>query len=77
MYGLLPQFWGKGIATEASGAALDYIWNSTAFPQVWARTDPPNTASVTVMVRLGMTHQSSTPTMISYVIDRPPQGAIS
>jgi [ribosomal protein S5]-alanine N-acetyltransferase len=77
MYGLLPQYWGQGIATEASRAALDYIWKFTAFDQIRARTDPPNTASVAVMERLGMVHLSSTPTMISYIIDRPQRGAIS
>ena len=71
MYGLLPQYWGRGLATEASRAALDYLWRNTTFLRVWARTDPPNTKSVEVMRRLHMRHMLSTTTMISYVLERP------
>jgi [ribosomal protein S5]-alanine N-acetyltransferase len=71
MYGLLPQYWRRGLATEASRAALDYLWRNTSFVRAWARTDPPNTKSVEVMRRLHMRHVSSTATIISYVIERP------
>jgi [ribosomal protein S5]-alanine N-acetyltransferase len=73
LYGLLPAYQGRGIATEAARAALDYFWNHTPFTRVFARTDPPNTASVEVMRRLGMRHESRTVTMITYILDRPPQ----
>jgi RimJ/RimL family protein N-acetyltransferase len=71
MYGLRGEHWGKGLATEASLAALDYLWRSTGFQQVYARTDPPNKTSVQVMLRLGMTHESTTEKMIVYVLRRP------
>jgi thiamine-phosphate pyrophosphorylase len=71
LYALLPGHWGRGLATEASHAALDYLWRSTAFERVWARTDVPNAKSVAVMQRLGMRHDSSTAERISYVLDRP------
>ncbi len=71
MYGLREELWGKGLATEACGAALTYLWWTTGFKQVYARTDPPNQRSVAVMLRLGMTHVSTTETMISYVLGRP------
>jgi ribosomal-protein-alanine N-acetyltransferase len=71
MYGLRGEYWGKGLATEASFAALDYLWRSTAFQRVYARTDPPNVRSVQVMLRLGMKHESTTPQMIVYVLQRP------
>jgi ribosomal-protein-alanine N-acetyltransferase len=71
LYGLLPQYWGRGLATEAAQALLDYIWRSTAFQRVWARTDAPNEKSLGVMRRLKMRHHSSTPTMFNYVIERP------
>jgi RimJ/RimL family protein N-acetyltransferase len=45
LYGLLPDRWGRGLATEASQAALDYLWHATAFKRVWARTDVPNARS--------------------------------
>lgn len=70
MYGLKGAHWGKGYATEASLAAIEYLWRSTQFQQVFARTDPPNEASVRVMVRLGMTQVSSTLSMITYVLRR-------
>ena len=71
MYGLLAEYWGKGIATEACGAALEYLWRETRYQQVYARTDPPNQRSVRVMVRLGMRHMSTTPSMITYMLRRP------
>jgi ribosomal-protein-alanine N-acetyltransferase len=71
LYGLLPEYWGKGLATEASQAALHYLWQATPFQRVWARTDAPNLKSVGVMRRLGMRHESSTETIVSYVFERP------
>ena len=70
LYGLKGEHWGKGFATEASLAAIEYLWLSTGFQQVFARTDPPNEASVRVMVRLGMTHVSTTTSTIIYVLRR-------
>jgi RimJ/RimL family protein N-acetyltransferase len=71
LYGLRGEHWGKGLTTEAGAAALEYLWRATAYQQVYARTDPPNIKSVSVMQRLGMTHHSTTPEMISYVLRRP------
>jgi ribosomal-protein-alanine N-acetyltransferase len=70
MYGLQAECWGKGLATEACLAALEYLWCSTGYQQVYARTDPPNHKSVQVMLRLGMTHESTTESMITYVLRR-------
>jgi RimJ/RimL family protein N-acetyltransferase len=70
LYGLRGEHWGKGLATEASAAAIEYLWRSTAYPRVYARTDPPNEKSVQVMRRLGMKHESTTPSMITYVLYR-------
>jgi ribosomal-protein-alanine N-acetyltransferase len=71
IYGLQPEYWGKGLATEACFAALEYLWRSTPFQQVYARTDAVNRKSVEVMLRLGMTHESTTESMITYVLRRP------
>lgn len=71
MYGLRGEYWGKGLATEACIAALDYLWRNTDYQRVYARTDAVNHRSVQVMLRLGMTHQSTTQTMITYVLERP------
>src|SRR5215472_8409148 len=70
MYGLERASWGKGLATEASRAVVAWLWASTSFQRVFARTDPPNWKSVAVMQRLGMRFDSDSPTLISYVLHR-------
>ena len=71
MYGLRPEYWGTGLATEACIASLESLWRSTKLAQVYARTDPQNQKSVQVMLRLGMTHVSTTQSMVTYVLRRP------
>jgi ribosomal-protein-alanine N-acetyltransferase len=54
LYGLDPGHWGRGIATEASRAMLKYGFDQLALNRIEASTDGPNTASVRVMKRLGL-----------------------
>lgn len=54
LYGLLPAWWRQGLATEAAAAALAHAFDTGRFARIVAATDPPNTASVRVMERLGM-----------------------
>jgi RimJ/RimL family protein N-acetyltransferase len=54
VYGLWPRFCGKGLATEAALAVLSYAF-ALGHRDVVAATDVPNTASVRVLERLGMT----------------------
>jgi ribosomal-protein-alanine N-acetyltransferase len=54
MYGLLPAWWGKGLATEAADGVLAHLFETLGYQAVTAATDPPNGASVRVMERLGM-----------------------
>jgi RimJ/RimL family protein N-acetyltransferase len=56
LYGLLPAYWHRGFATEASRAALSFL-REKGIHAVRAATDPPNTASIGVMERLGMTFE--------------------
>ena len=70
MYGLEPAYWGRGLATEASRAILAWLWTSTSYQRVFARTDPPNQKSIAVMQRLGMRFDSASPTLISHVLHR-------
>ena len=74
MYGLERACWGKGLATEASRALLAWLWTSTGYARVFARTDPPNQKSIAVMQRLGMRFDSASSTLISYVLDRSAAG---
>ncbi len=54
VYGLAPPYWGQGLATAASRAALAWLWRNTAYQRVVGRTDPPNRKSMAVLERLGM-----------------------
>jgi len=71
LYGLLPQYWGRGLATEASRAALEYLWSHTSCHRVFAKTDTANTKSVEVMRRLGMRFHEADESTITYVLERP------
>jgi len=55
MYGLLPEWWGRGFATEAARACLRFAFEEVGLERVLAGTDLPNTASSRVMKKLGMT----------------------
>lgn len=76
VYGLFPRFWGKGLATEAACGALRWLWETTGLERVFARTDPPNAASIAVMERLGMRRLApqrgpAGQLLICYRLDRP------
>ena len=53
LYGLLPPHWGRGLATEASRAVLEFAFRA-GVSRVLAGADPPNGPSIRVMERLGM-----------------------
>lgn len=50
---LHPDFWGQGIATEASRAFIDYAVSSLGATELRADVDPRNAASLGVLKRLG------------------------
>lgn len=52
-YRFLTPYWGRGLATEAVGAVLDYGRTRLGIDRVIAMVDPANTASVRVMEKLG------------------------
>lgn len=54
LYGVHPDFWGKGYATEAANAVLGYALERLALPLVKADVDEPNVTSVRVLEKLGM-----------------------
>jgi ribosomal-protein-alanine N-acetyltransferase len=55
IYGLAPDLWGQGLATEMARAMLDYGFKTYGFEIIRASADVPNVASIAVMKRLGMT----------------------
>ena len=54
-YLLHPQFWGQGLATCMSWTVMQRAFEAGYVDQIVAGADEPNTASVRVMRRLGMT----------------------
>jgi RimJ/RimL family protein N-acetyltransferase len=53
---LARQVWGRGYATEAGGAMLERAFGELGLKRVVAVTEPGNTRSMAVMLRVGMTH---------------------
>lgn len=60
LYGLLPAYWGRGLATEVAAAVCEYGFRVLRFQQVVAAIDLPNVKSGNVLERLGMTLERST-----------------
>ena len=54
VYGLLPAFFGQGLALEAAAAVLTCGFGALRLPRILAAANPPNTRSVRVLERLGM-----------------------
>ncbi len=57
LYALMPQYWGKGRATEMSRAILDEDFERIGIPNVVAFTLPTNQASRRVMEKLGFQYE--------------------
>lgn len=53
-YGVARVCWGRGIASEAARAIVDYGFEAFNLAKVWARADPRNGASVRVLEKIGM-----------------------
>jgi RimJ/RimL family protein N-acetyltransferase len=53
-YELLPELWGRGLATEAARACLRYAFEEVGLQHVIAGADAPNVASLRVIEKLGM-----------------------
>lgn len=50
---LRPQFWGKGYATEAATAVIDYAFSVLKAEALFAGHNPNNVASSKVLLKLG------------------------
>ena len=70
VYGLLPAYWGRGLATEAARAALGYLWE-TGHSRVYTRTDAPNEKSIAVLNGLGFLQVASPGPLLTYLLARP------
>jgi ribosomal-protein-alanine N-acetyltransferase len=54
-YRFLPACWGRGLATEAGRAVLDYGFKQLGLQRIIGLVDPDNIASVRVLEKLGFT----------------------
>ena len=53
-YRLMKKFWGKGYATEAALACIEYGFNTLNLPVIIGRALPGNLASIKVLEKCGM-----------------------
>jgi ribosomal-protein-alanine N-acetyltransferase len=74
LYGMAPEHWNRGLATEAAIAMIRHGFEVLGFDRIDASTDAPNTASIRVMERAGMRFWKREMTngldTIYYAIDR-------
>ena len=81
IYGLLPDHWGRGLATEVAARIRDHAFLELGFSEVAAAIDRQNEASGRVLERLGMrqertTHEGAGGTAF-YLLDRPSWAGLS
>lgn len=57
-YRLRRKFWGQGFATEGSIALLEKAKLNPEIKKIWAHAMLGNHASIKIMKKIGMTHQS-------------------
>lgn len=60
-YRFLPEFWGKGLATEVSRAILKYGFNALQLERIIAMAMKENKASIRVMQKVGMQFEKLAP----------------
>ena len=53
-YRFLPEFWGRGLATEACAASLEFGFTTLRLDQIIGLVLPDNTASTRVLEKVGM-----------------------
>jgi len=54
LYGMHPDYWSRGLGTEAARCVLAHGFTRCDFERIIASTDTPNQRSVKVLQRLGM-----------------------
>ena len=58
LYGIAPELWGKGLATEAARAMIDH-GIERGLKRIAASADAPNLASIRVMEKASMVHEKT------------------
>lgn len=60
LFGITPNCWGQGFATEAANALIHYGLDVLGFDRIVASADATNHASIRVMQKLGMYFEKQT-----------------
>ncbi len=56
---LHPDFWGRGLVTEAAAALLQSGFSTLNLARIWATCDTRNVASVSVLEKVGMVREET------------------
>lgn len=72
LYGLLPDYWGRGLATEVAARLCAEAFENLGFETLKAATDVPNSASSKVLDRLGfkLVQGEESPGTLFYTLGR-------
>ena len=55
-YRLLPEYWGQGLATEASRASIQYGFDTLELERILGLADPEHFKSIRVLEKLGFVY---------------------
>lgn len=58
-YRFLPEFWGKGYATESARASLDLAFNQLNTEKIYAYADVENQSSNSILTKLGFENKGA------------------
>lgn len=58
-YGMIQEFWGRGIGYECAAAWLDYGFNTAGLERIVAVAAPENTGSWRIMEKCGMKREKT------------------
>ena len=58
-YGLSSNYWGRGLATEATKAVLKYAFENAGLNEIFGVVVPDNIGSVKVIEKVGMKYQKN------------------
>ena len=80
LFGLLPAYWGRGLAQEASRAVLGHAFTTLGLQKVVAATDVANERSARTLAALGMRFERRGPynglDTLFYGLDRSPDARL-
>ena len=74
-FSLLPEYWGKGCASELTRSGLDYYFSTTNASHIYAIVEDPNIASQKVLLKNGFvpdgTKQEGEKQLLRFIFRKP------